>query len=88
MKCDRKRLDGWSAHEKVRDPKKYKGLRTKFRTELKAKGFKYETTLLRNKTLCITLKQGDKNKFLNVVNEKFPSGVYEGFPIIIFKSGN
>lgn len=79
----------------VRDPSKFKGLRTKFRTALDAGGFKYSTALRRRHPnpavtspyLEVTLKKGSRWAFERTIQDrmiKAPGAwVFEGMSIVV-----
>ena len=73
-----------SMESRVRNPLKYKGLRTRLRTMLQAKEFKYRTDIMRGNGpfILITLKKGDVKEFANLLAIKL-KGVFEGLPIFV-----
>lgn len=78
-----------SHEEAVRDSLKYKGLRTRFRTQLKAgPEFKYGTDLSRQKEIHVELKKGNLDSFIKLVAEKFSLNSFEEFTIKVFTRRN
>jgi hypothetical protein len=75
----------YSHEDIVRNPKKFRGLRLRFRTHLKApSGFKYRTELLRRPAcLGVLVRKGDIEEFKRYIEERCPGMKFEGWDIMV-----